>query len=354
MEFLILTDKNIDVQVLDSFESFIWTDRYSDWGDFEAYLAPTMANLSFLQQDYYIWYAESEHSMIIEDIRITSDAEDGNKLLVTGRSLESILERRIIWEQTILTGNFQTAIKRLIDESIINPTNQKRIIPKFRFEYSTDPVITVLTIDAQFTGTNLFEAIKKLCDANNLGFKVVFSETDEFVFSLYSGIDRSYNQILNPYVIFSPTFENLINSNYFASKRGLKTVTLVAGEGEGLERRKVEVAIESGAGEGLGRREMYTDARDISSNNGEVSDDKYNEQLIQRGKNYLAENIVVKAFEGQADTLSGYVFNEDFFIGDIVQIENEFGIEATSRVTEIVSSQNVEGFQALPTFKTIE
>ena len=31
--------------------------------------------------------------MIIEEIKIDSDTEDGNHLIVTGRSLESILER---------------------------------------------------------------------------------------------------------------------------------------------------------------------------------------------------------------------------------------------------------------------
>lgn len=360
MQFLVLDRNFLDIQVLDSFDSFIWTDRYSAWGDFEIYLSPTLENLSFLQQDYYIWFEETDHTMIIEDLRITSDAEDGNKLIVTGRSLESMLERRIIWDQTILKGNFQEGIKKLISDSIIAPQSSTRTapanvrIPNFKFEFSTNPLITKLTIDTQFTGANLYETIKKLCDSNNLGFRIILSPNDEFVFSLYSGSDRSYNQITNPYVIFSPNFDNLINSNYFASKRALKTVALVAGEGEGLERRKIEVAIDNGPGVGLDRRELYTDARDISSNNGEISEASYKEQLTQRGRNYLAENIVIKAFEGHVDTVHKFVFNKDFFMGDIVQIANEYGIEATSRVTEVVRSRDVEGFEVFPTFKTIE
>ena len=75
------------------------------------------------------------------------------------------------------------------------------------------------------------------------------------------GADRSYDQFTNPYVIFSPKFENVINTNYLESKKTLKTVTLVAGEGEGADRRITTVACASGAGTGLNRRELYTDAR---------------------------------------------------------------------------------------------
>lgn len=354
LEFRVLDTKYIDIQAIDSFKSFIWTDRYSAYGDFEMFLSPTIANLSFLKQDYYLWSEASRHTMIIEDIRIATDAEDGNELIITGRSLESILTRRIIWQQTMLSGNFQEGIKKLIDNSIISPTDSTRLIPNFVFEFSDDPAILNLTISSQFTGTNLYEAIKGLCDERNIGFRIVLSDDNKFIFSLYAGSDRSYAQIKNPYVIFSPNFDNLINSNYFTSKRDLKTVTLVAGEGEGLDRKTVEVSINSGTDSGLNRREMYTDARDLSTNNGEIDATTYQEQLTQRGKNYLSENIMVKAFEGNVDTVYKYVFDRDFFMGDIVQIANEYGIESTSRVVELVRSHHEGGFEVFPTFITIE
>lgn len=65
----------------------------------------------------------------------------------------------------------------------------------------------------------------------NVGFRIKLSDDNKFVFKLYAGADRSYDQFTNPYVIFSPKFENVINTNYLESKKTLKTVTLVAGEG---------------------------------------------------------------------------------------------------------------------------
>lgn len=355
MEFLIL-DKDLNTSsVLDIYESILWTDRYNKCGDFEIYTSMTDTILSELQQDYYVWSRDSEHTMIIEDIQITADAEDGNNLIVVGRSLESILERRIIWNQTILSGNFQDGIKKLLDENVISPTDSNRKIDNFIFVESTDPAITELTLEAQFTGDNLYDAICDLCASKEIGFKVTLTEEGKFAFQLYAGADRSYDQLTNPYVVFSPSFENIINSNYLESKKTLKTVTLVAGEGEGSERKTKEVAISSGGGSGLARRELYTDARDISSttDDGTLTEAEYNSQLEQRGKEKLADSTETITFEGEMETSKMFVYGEDFFMGDIVQIVNEFGIEAKARVVEMIHSQDENGLDFYPTFETV-
>lgn len=355
MEFLIL-DKDLNTSsVLDIYESILWTDRYNKCGDFEIYTSMTDTILSELQQDYYVWSRDSEHTMIIEDIQITADAEDGNNLIVVGRSLESILERRIIWNQTILSGNFQNGIKKLLDENVISPTDSDRKIDNFTFVESTDTAITELTLEAQFTGDNLYDAICDLCASKEIGFKVTLTEEGKFAFQLYAGANRSYDQITNPYVVFSPSFENIINSNYLESKKTLKTVTLVAGEGEGSERKTKEVAISSGGGSGLARRELYTDARDISSttDDGTLTEAEYNSQLEQRGKEKLADSTETITFEGEMEISKMFVYGEDFFMGDIVQIVNEFGIEAKARVVEMIHSQDENGVDFYPTFETV-
>ena len=143
---------------------------------------------------------------------------------------------------------------------------------------------------------------------------------------------------------------------YLESKKTLKTVTLVAGEGEGADRRTTTVACASGAGTGLNRRELYTDARDVSStvDNETLTDAEYNAQLSQRGLENLAENIATKSFEGKVETTRMYRYGEDFFLGDMVQIVNEYGIEGKARVTEFIRSQSKEGLDSYPTFVTVE
>lgn len=353
MEIYVLDTNFESVAVVDEFESLIWTDRYNSAGDFELFMSMDKRLLEYLKQDYYLWNADSEHMMIIEEINIVSDVEEGNKLIVTGRSLESILDRRIVWGQKVLKGLLQEAIHTLLNECIISPEISERTIDNFIFVESIDPNITGLTIDTQYTGDNLYDVIQTLCEKNNIGFKIILNDSNQFEFSLYCGTDRSYEQADNPYVIFSPDFENIINSNYLESSKVMKNVTLVAGEGEGAARKTTTV----GSSSGLTRRELFTDARDISSDIGNdetLTDAEYYEQLEQRGTDNLAEYQAVTSFEGEVEATRMFKYGEDFFIGDIVQIANEYGHEGRAYISEFVMSQSESGISMYPTFKTIQ
>ena len=482
---LYVLDKNLDaIFIIDVYSSLIWTDRYNEYGDFELYTPTSKDAISNFKQDYYLWRNDSEHVMIIEKLLIESDAEDGDKLTITGRSLESILDRRVVWGQKTLKGNLQDGIETLLNECIINPSKPERKIDNFIFERSTDPAITSLLIDMQYTGDNLYDIVNSLCVSNNIGFKITVNSSKQFVFKLYAGEDRSYDQFANPYVIFSPNFDNIINTNYMESKSSLKNVTLVAGEGEGSARKYTAVGDVSG----LERRELFTDARDISSDVDEpasdnfdftqyesmvydlttnslaispyfnstlvdvsehsgrimrisipkvslnldqstghatvfldsslkyvstikawdaysqagkgvledyeftipdgskyiltsmysqlaidegvyigsledfvcsyikLANDEYIEQLRQRGKEKLAENIEIVSFEGSADTSDRmFVYGKDFFVGDLVSIDDDYGHSTKARILEIVTSENEDGSISMyPTFSTMD
>ena len=356
MELLILNTKLESDSIIDTYKSLIWTDRYSAYGDFEVYTSATMNVLRQVKKGYYLWNRDSEHTMIIEDIEIQSNAEFGNDIAITGRSLESILTRRIVWKTTNINGDLQNGVKRLLDDAIINPSDPDRKIENFIFVASEDPAITELTLEKQVgMGDNLYETIVDICNSKEIGFKVVLTDDRKFAFSLYAGSDRSYDQLANPFVVFSPKFENIINSNYLDSDKKLKTITLVAGEGEDEARITRSVAIAAGAGTGLDRREMYTDVRYLRKESGDtkLTDAEYGAQLEQKGLEDLAENANVTTFEGEADTTTMFVYGKDFFMGDVVQVANEYGAEAKSRVTEFITSQDANGIKAYPAFTVV-
>lgn len=352
MDVFVMNENMETVAIIDNYVSLIWTERYSEYGDFELYTFVDPTLLHYLRKDYYLVLKESGATMIIEDIFLDTDIESGLYITVTGRSLESILERRIVWGQKTVTGNLQDAMHSLLNDCIISPSDSNRKIDNFIFEESTDENITQLTVDAQFTGDNLYDVIKILCDETDLGFRIVLNESNQFVFSLYAGQDRTYNQSKNPYVIFSPEFDNIINSSYAESNKALKNVVLVAGEGEGSDRKMASV----GSGIGLTRRELFVDAKDISSttDGGTLTNEAYLAKLNNRGLNKLAENVSVSSFEGKVDPTRTFVYGEHFFIGDIVQVANEYGIEGTARITELIRSHSESGLDVYPTFNMIE
>lgn len=351
MEALILDRSFNAVGIVDAFEAFIWTERYNKCGDFELHVAASESILNTIRIDYYIYLSESDRLMIVEAFQLTTDPQQGNKLKISGRSLESILDRRIVWEQTMLDGYLQGQVKKLINQNIISPADSNRCIPNFVFEDTDDPTILAMQIRSQYTGDNLYEVICAICEDFGIGFKITLNASNQFVFKLFNGADRSYDQNSNSPVIFSPQFDNLLETAYSYNNVYLKTIGLVAGEGEGSERKTIDTGDDTITG--LDRKELYIDARDLSTNDGEISDAEYYLQLMQRGDEKLAECTIESYFEGSMETQISFRYGIDFFIGDIVEVENEFGISARCRISDFVRAQDARGFSAYPSFEMV-
>lgn len=345
MDIYILNRALQRVGIIDTYTSLIWAKRYYAAGDFELYLPASAEAVELLQKDFYLQRDDDDAVMLIEKIGITTDAENGDFLTVAGRSLESILARRIIWAQTTINSGFSAAVFKLIRGNAIE-TSAVRVIPNLEIDDSvsfSDPVQT------QYTGDNLYDTITALCQTYGYGWKIELTD-EKFILSLYSGADRSYgNEAGNPFVVFSPNFDNLINSNYQYDKTNYKNVALVLGEGEGEARTRATV----GTAAGLDRYESYVDARDVSRNNGEITADDYSIMLAERGAQKLAESRITSAFDGEADANGVYQYKNDFFLGDIVQIENKYGMQEKARIIEIIETEDENGRHIVPTFEKL-
>lgn len=355
MEVYVLNRNFETVAIIDSYTSLIWTDRYYQAGDFELYLPTSTEALNIFVPDYYLYNKDSEHLMIIEDIKTTSDVEDGNNLTVTGRSLESILDRRIVWNPVELSGSLQGVVEgeapggiyKLIYDNIILTSIPERAIPNFIFEPSTDPAITSLSLEAQYNGDNIYEIITKVCEENHIGFKITLNSENQFVFKLYTGTDRSYSQNEESFVVFSPHFENIINSEYRETRSGYKNVMLVVGEGEGSSRKEAIAGKESSSS--LDRREAY-----LSSSVEEKNQSKYIEQLKENGTEELKNYKIERVIEGEVETTKIFIYKEDYYMGDIVELEDEYGRQSRTRVIEFVMNQDDDGYKAYPTFEVVD
>lgn len=357
MNLIVLDESLQALSILDGYNSLIWTDRYNEAGDFEIYTRASSEIFETIKLDYFLQRTDSEHTMIVEKIVTSTDVEEGSMVTITGRSLESILDRRIVWGVKNLNGGFQEGIKTLIMENIISPSNADRKISNFVFKDSTDSAITELTLEGQYTGENLYEIIKTACSEKGVGFKITLNENDEFVFELYAGVDRSYDQMDRPVVVFSDKFDNLINSNYLESRENFKNVTLVGGaeKENGNPSSREYTAV--GNAKGLTRREIFTDAQGVSrqkdNGSGNMSDmsvSEYASLLRQEGKKTLNENSEDISFEGEAETTIMFKYGKDFQQGDIVQVEDAYGHGAKARITELVTSDDTGGYSVYPTF----
>lgn len=347
MEFYLLNEQLDIIDIIDTFESAIWTSKYYESGDFELYLSASSKMISLMRENNYLVRTDDiEHAMIIKNIQITTDVENGDHILVTGSCLKSILKRRIIWNQTTINGNVETCIRQLVNENIISSSIEERNVDNLILG---EEIGLTATMQAQYTGDNLGETIEAICKSYQIGYDILLNLTEKtFMFILYQGCNRSYNQKENQHVTFSPSFDNLLSTTYTYNSENYKNVAKIAGEGEGNARKTTTI----GTAIGLNRYEIFVDAKDISTNDGEITDSDYNKLLIEKGMESLAETTSTESLDGDVESGFNYIFGEHYYLGDIVEVVNEYGISMTPRIISVTQSKDANGTYTIPTFST--
>lgn len=329
--------------VIDNYRSFIWTKRYAEFGDCELYVEATTEMLNMFKIGDFLQRNDDDMTCRIESIELQTDEEEGNYLVITGVDCRAILNQRIVWEQTNFSGTAGKYIEKLIEDAF-----SSKIIGRAISNLYVDYIIEEEfpdEITQQVTYDNLGEKVIEICKMFGYGSKMIVNEL--FKFKLYKGVDRSYEQNKNKFVIFSPNFDNIKTSKYLEDFSNFKSVALVGGEGEGVARTCVTV----GTATGLNRREIFVDADNISNETEEGVQVDYNETLRNKGLEVLAEHKINKIFDGEVEPNNTYKFKTDYDLGDIVQVINEYGIGARARVIEVIESFDENGYTLIPSFE---
>lgn len=346
-------DLNVNIlDMIDTFKSCIWTVQYFSTNDFELIVPATDKNIDLLQKDRLLCRDKDRDGdmwnnvMIIENIKIETDWENGDKITVTGRGLKSLVGRRIVWKQTNLSGKVEDGIRQIITENIISPEDENRKINGFQL---ADAVGIADTFDIQVMGDDIDEWVESTCSTYGIGWDV-YIQGKNFIFKLYKGLDRSYGQKDRIPVVFSDEFDNLLATTYSYERAEFKNAALIGGEGEGINQRTTTI----GDSIGLDRYETYIDGSSVSSNGEIITEEQYYKMLQDYGKGELNNVSFTETFEGSTDQNGNYILNKDYFLGDIVQVINEYGISATPRIIEIIESEDENGASTVPTFSTWE
>lgn len=341
---LIISDTDFNgIGIIDDASSVIWTKRYYERGDFEIYVRASVEAAEVLREGYFVTRPDDDAIGIIEAIKITTNIESGDYITATGIMLDGITARRVINAQTVISGTAENGIRKLITNNCIN----SRPFPNFRLDENLAGITD--THRAQYTGDNLYTAITDICKAYGIGKRVVLGADGAFVFQLFRGVDRSENQAENPHVTFSGEFDNLANTEYKQDAAARKNFAYVAGEGEGSARKIATIA--KGAPSGYALCELWVDARDASTNSGEISETEYMQQLQTRGAEQLASAADSESFTGEIVNAYTYVYGVDYALGDIVTIKDEYGHSVDSRIVEVIEAEDANGHSIIPKFE---
>ena len=359
----VLNDKlNISLEaVCDSFSSLLWDIEYYKCGAFEVYIAASPRNIEIFQTGRIVGRDDDrEHFGLIESVELETDAEDGDYLIIKGRFLICLLERRIIYP----TFNFT----KLVSYSQI-------VMNVVQYNACTSGIRKILGLvigcssgtcwdtktKLQVSYDNLMEWVYSICEkiggTVNIRLSKIDNEQYEMIFELSQGTDRSILQEINPHIIFSDRYNNLLSFTYFTDTSVKKNYAYVLGKGEG-EKRKRTTYFEGTEPSSLDRYEVYIDAKDISDEeqeNGEIkplSEEEYAELLKEKGKQSIVP-ITMRSESQIAVQSTQFQYGVDYFVGDFVTVEHyRFGIRQNKiQLVGMIESFDHNGRNLTPTFK---
>lgn len=381
---LYILDKDYQVlYILDEYESLVWTERYNDHGDFVIRINTNHPAIPFLIPRNYLWKKDSQRLMVIENWTNTTGLEE---MLVTieGRDLGLLLTRRQIYNTTQFYKSTPKFVIETLFRNCLLTQGTGRYVPNLTFHWDiSDEDNEKFDESFEFNGKSLYEAIVEVCEYCEFGWKLILTDELKMEFHVYKGEDRSFEQKANKWIVYSTKFNNLISSEYQYKDENWYNAIVGCGEeasttqnpttGEIYDWPQVWFEVElEGAEQGFQRREMFFDGRNVSRWQGDYyhggarpPEDVthgwkklpafvYRSILITKAKESLKDNHPTHMYSAELDPTMQWQLGRDIFMGDIVQIVDDNGIEDTVYIAEIIYSHDRSGSSVYPTFVSRE
>lgn len=290
------------VDMIYEFASFEREKKYAAAGDFTLTLN-SLEYVDSLKRDNYI--VIDGDCYVIENVHRFKNEKGEIELEVTGRHLNSILDRRVLASLTVGTGStYEAQMYALVNGTFINPADPNRKIPFMRAAVLKG-LPAAPAESSVLEDKNVLEILEEICPAAGLGFRMNFlPEVQQFEFEVYQGRD------LTGEVFFCEDFGNVADSELYEQGRDYRNVGYLNNDG---------ALTQVGNAAGLARREFILNGGDT----GDV-------------KTRLAESAVLISAECAVLLTEQFIYREDWDLGDTVSfIDRRLGFVVEKPVMEI-------------------
>lgn len=381
---------NIDLLgEISNYESLFFVRSWSGIGDLELRINRHKKYTDTLLKGNVIVVGNDKHKAYIilhREIELDEAGKATENWLIKGLELKVVTGDRITLppSHTSHDNKFapaESVMKHYVNGNVVNPVDSKRKIHQMLLapDLSRGP-----QVNWQSRFKNLTEELAEMSLVSGIGWGArVDYDLRKWIFDVSEGRDLTVNQEVHSPVIFSPQFDNIKNMQYVESDLNFKNMAYIAGQGEGVARRVVEL----GQASGLARKELFVDARDVSEETDIEGQDPIPRplqeiitDLINRGEQKLAEMMQEIFLEAQIMTpvktvdikkethfltqfqiaesvkvteefASSFVYEQDYDLGDIATIQNkDWGVTLDARITGIKEIYEPGGFQLEATF----
>lgn len=374
---------------ISNYESLMFIRSRHGIGDLELRINRYKQYTDTLEKGNVIVVGNATHKAYIilhKEIELNESGKASENWLIKALELKVVVGQRITLPPPTTaydnkSGNSETVMKHYVNKNIANPMDIKRKIPQLIIAPDRNRGVST---NWQSRFKNVAEEMAELSLVSNLGWNVrVDYDLQKWVFDVSESRNLSVNQTRLSPVIFSPQFDNIKNMHYVDSDLNYRNTAYIAGQGEGVDRRVVEL----GDSIGLARYELFVDARDVAEEidveNAEPIPRPVQDiikDLINRGELKLAEMIQERFLEAQIMTpikgieitkqtnfitqfqvhesivtkvkdFSSFIYEEDWDLGDIVTVQTkDLGITLDTLITEVKEIYEPSNYQVEATF----
>jgi hypothetical protein len=385
MEIFILDSllQEIDLVDPDNYESFIWTERYAEKGDFELITLSTPSIKNRFVQDTLISIRDSKRIMRVRNITETIDEEKGATLTIKGDELIGILEQRV--SATLQDGGTHdgmllavTVFNGWTPIDLINTLVWRICVPTSGWQLSSGDTIPflndyVLNPTSLYPTTNipepepggilweqkvasLYSAVTDVCKAYDLGIRLYKDpNSSTLYFEGYNGVDRTSVQSTFPPVVFSSDMNNLQNTTEYQENKDHFNVVVAFYEYQNPEEGGVpetltisvtvsgaELAFSSG---GFDQKTKFISITQLPEGMDLVDVPAY---LTQLANEELTKSRPSDIYDGEVDQNAQFVYERDYNLGDLVEIRGTNGGGAYMRVVEQIFKYDSNGKASYP------
>jgi len=347
-------------ELIESYDSAIWTERYQDAGEFQIVTKNIDKTLALLPKGSLLAERNSQEVMIVENHEIsdTTDDSEGPVLTTTGRTFETFMEQRATVVVNSTPGQ-EAMITYKADD--IWPTDAAKALIESHLTISPDavrqkvPNTAVENLVTTHTGQDmsyenepgpLYDQVLNLIKMEGAGIRNQQNFQGTLKMYIYKGVDRSASQSARPPLIFSLDAGHLINPKYLFSIKDYKNLAYVVGT---YWQQRVYAPGVSDTVSGLDRRIVVVNGDEIKQAS---STTKKTKQARALGLAELAKHNKTTFFDGEVSPESPYIRGVDYNLGDQVTLMANYGVSQTMIISEFVRTEDQEGERAYPTLSS--
>lgn len=381
MEVFILDSLLRRIDVVDEYISFIWTERFSAKGDFQLVTLATNANRNRFVPDTLLSINDSKRLMRVNTIEDTIDTEQGATLTVKGFELVSILEQRVM--AIMEAGGIPTTMIRPIAYfsggttlDLINTMvwmvcapsspwalNPGDIIP-FLQDYTTSPPSLYPPSNLPIPGAggitwaqkvaSLYSAVSDAAKAYDIGFRLYKDpDSSKLYFEPYAGCDRTTAQNDYAPVVFSSDMQNLQNTTEYIDNNSHFNVVIAIYEYPDPLDNEITLTIHEIVSDpellfssgGFDQKTKFITITQLPAEITLATAPAYLQQLAQEE---LTRSRPTDVIDGEVDPNADFLYERDYYLGDIVEVRSDNGGAAYMRVEEQIIKFDSNGKSSYP------